>query len=291
MYKKVTIDCLPNIVFAHRYTTTDYKISFTPRKNLIEIAYIEEGDIIKKYENGKTVTIPEHSVDVNIYDKNVLASSNAPVHSHFTVCISLDAEPESVSEQEIAKLNKAKRERIDTNKMYAIIPSFFLPNQDGGKIQSIIQKIIREHATSEGSKNTLCTGLVFELLYEITCECTKNAYVQNNVVPSGVMYTQQAMKYISSHTSEKIRVSDIAKHIGISEGYLSNIFKAVTGQTIIEYIIRVKLNCIKGYLLNENYTLKKAGENVGIYDENYLSKIFKKYTGMTVREYKAQLRR
>ena len=61
----------------------------------------------------------------------------------------------------------------------------------------------------------------------------------------------------------------------------------MTGQTLITYINRVKIERVKELLLiNNAITLKEAGENVGIEDENYLSRIFKQYTGLSVREFR-----
>jgi len=290
LYNKVIISGVPRTVFAHHHETMHYELSFVPREHMMEISYIDRGDVIMIFKNGESRLIPGQSVIVNLYDREFTASSDEPLHSHYTVGISLDYQAHSISEKQLVECSRAAAAGEAHGSMFAIVPFGYLPNQKGGKIHNIIQRIIREHAVAESCRDMLCSGLVLELLSELTRESIRNAYAHHQVSPGSVLYSEQAISYISAHIGGKITIADIAKEIGISEGYLSNTFKAVTGQTLIEYISRVKINHVKGFLVNKNLTLREAGESVGIYDENYLSRIFKKYTGMTARDFKLQIR-
>ena len=86
---------------------------------------------------------------------------------------------------------------------------------------------------------------------------------------------------------KKLTVGEIAGYLHISDGYFSRLFKSVTGQTVIEYVNRVKLERVRDLIASRQATLREAGESVGIYDENYLSRLFRQYMGLTVREYAA----
>jgi YesN/AraC family two-component response regulator len=140
----------------------------------------------------------------------------------------------------------------------------------------------------ENGRNILCTGLLFELLAAMTREAVRSAYIdgQPQISPGSLAYCRKARQYISSHLDRHMAVADIASHLNVSAGYLSTIFKGVTGQTIVEYINRMKLNYIKELIVNKKMTLKEAGEHVGILDENYLSRLFRKYVGVNAREFK-----
>ncbi len=290
LYNKIIISSIPWTAFAHHHETTHYEWSFAHREHMMEIAYIDKGDVIQNYKNGCSQLIPEQSVLVNLFDRDCIISCDAPLHRHYTVGVSLDYQTYSISEKQMVECSRAAAAGELQDGMFAIVPLGYLPNQKGGKIHNIIQRIIREHAAAESYRNVLCSGLVLELLSEITRESIRCAYAHHQVSPGSVLYSEQAIGYISSHIGEKITVADIAKEIGISGGYLSNTFKAVTSQTLIEYISRVKINRVKELLVSKNLTLREAGERVGIYDENYLSRIFKKYTGMTARDFKLRIR-
>ena len=50
------------------------------------------------------------------------------------------------------------------------------------------------------------------------------------------------MSCIRKHFREKIYVEDIASALGISEGYLSRVFKKETGGSIQDYVNQVRVN-------------------------------------------------
>ena len=107
-----------------------------------------------------------------------------------------------------------------------------------------------------------------------------------NFSPANMVYASRAMQIIADNLQQKIRVEEIAANLGISAGHLSRIFRQATGQTVVEYINRVKCERVKALLENRNVSLQEACDGVGISDVNYLSRLFKKVTGTTIREYR-----
>ena len=73
--------------------------------------------------------------------------------------------------------------------------------------------------------------------------------------------------------------------MGVSQGYLQNIFKKVTGLTIIEYINREKIDAVKRNTANGRMNLHDAAKFVGIEDQAYMSRLFKKVTGISFQQY------
>lgn len=54
-------------------------------------------------------------------------------------------------------------------------------------------------------------------------------------------YVNRAIEYILNHIGEEISVDEVAKHCNFSKYYFSRVFKAVTGESIYEFIKRVKM--------------------------------------------------
>jgi len=279
---------LPLVTFAHSYVTEHYQMSFPKAKNNIEITYIEQGDVIKTFENHEQLFIPASSVIVCTYDRPFSAESEAAVHSHSTVGISVEFESHPVTPEQIISCSRYISDDPHSHQLMAIVPIFFKIDQYNSNIEKLIKKLILTYAVTESFRELEACGLFLQLLAEITQDCVRNTFAGDSSTPSpiSVIYSRNAMNYISKHIDEKISVSDIANHLEISNGYLSNTFKAITGQTIIEYINRVKINKVKELITNKHATLKQAGDSVAIDDENYLSRIFKKQTGMNASEYK-----
>lgn len=287
-YRKLLLKQLPVLSFAHSYVTDNYNFNFPKANNNIEITYIEQGDVIKTFENKEQLFIPASSVMVCTHDRYFNAKSEAAIHRHSTIGILVEFESHPVTPQQIISCSRYTSENTNPHQFIAIVPEFFQIDQYNSNIEKLIKKIILSHTATQSFKELETCGLFFELLAEITQDCIRNTYTDNNInhSPSNLIYSQRAMKYIYKHIDEKISLSDIAQHLEISTGYLSNTFKSTTGQTIVEYITRVKINKVKELITTKHITLKQAAESVAIDDENYLSRIFKKQTGISASEYR-----
>lgn len=173
----------------------------------------------------------------------------------------------------------------------ALLPECFEIDSHNGHIEKLIKQIVGTYSGQTSASTLICAGMILRLMGEITEEGIRKAMTESNnhLSYGSVVYSRKAMEYIARCLDQKLYVDDIAASLGISSGYLSNLFKEVTGQTLVQYINRVKLSRIKEILnTNPGATLRQAGECVGIYDENYLSRIFKKYNGISAQEYRKQ---
>lgn len=83
-----------------------------------------------------------------------------------------------------------------------------------------------------------------------------------------------------------LSLSMIAQRLFMNGSYLSRVFKQETGENLIEYITRKRIE--KSMQLVDETSLKayEIAERVGIKDAHYFSICFKKYVGVTVKEYK-----
>lgn len=110
-----------------------------------------------------------------------------------------------------------------------------------------------------------------------------------NIMPSQSRYCREAERFIINNIDKKLKVKEIAEAVGISKNYLTNIFSAVRGMPLIEYINRQKLSHMIELMLRFNYSVREAGEYVGLDNVNYISRMFRKYYGVTISEYKRSL--
>ena len=96
---------------------------------------------------------------------------------------------------------------------------------------------------------------------------------------------EQAKAYIHSHYSEKLTLADVAEHLNISSGHLSNTFKKFTGVTISDYIATIKIDHAKELIDTHQYLMYEMSDMLGFENPYYFSKVFKKVTGIAPREY------
>lgn len=97
---------------------------------------------------------------------------------------------------------------------------------------------------------------------------------------------QKALKYISAHVTEKLSTTDVANELGISKGYLSTRFKAVTGVSVTDYINAQKIREAKQLLKFSDKPLVSISNYLSFSSQSYFQNIFKRLTGKTPTEYR-----
>jgi two-component system response regulator YesN len=88
-------------------------------------------------------------------------------------------------------------------------------------------------------------------------------------------------QYIHENYTREITLAELAEKVFISRNYLSLIFKNATGETINNYIIRVRMEKAKGLLLKGTLKIYEIAESVGYKNIPYFSTTFKKHFGIT----------
>lgn len=102
-------------------------------------------------------------------------------------------------------------------------------------------------------------------------------------VPSEITFI---CNYINENYSEKITLNAIADSVGFSKYYISRLFKQHMGVTIIDYLIKVRLDKAKELLGKGDYSIKQISFMIGYSDPNYFTWSFKKYLGVSPIKYR-----
>lgn len=93
--------------------------------------------------------------------------------------------------------------------------------------------------------------------------------------------------YLDNHYNEKISLDRIAQNMYLSPVYISKIFKEETGESPINYLIKIRLEKAKDMLLAPDPdSIKKIANDVGYEDAYHFSKLFKKYYGISPLHYR-----
>ena len=99
-------------------------------------------------------------------------------------------------------------------------------------------------------------------------------------------YVMAAVDYITEHyENPELCVSEIAEHVGISEGHLSHTFKKETDYTVAAYITRVRMRTAMKLLNDCRNKVYEVAEQVGYRDIAHFSSSFKRIVGVTPSEY------
>lgn len=93
------------------------------------------------------------------------------------------------------------------------------------------------------------------------------------------------VQYLNEHIEEDIPHDVIASRYRIHPGYLSRLFKQEMGETLSEYLLRIKIEKAAALLKTGQYKIGEIACMVGYSASSYFSSMFKKYTGYSPREY------
>jgi AraC-like DNA-binding protein len=110
--------------------------------------------------------------------------------------------------------------------------------------------------------------------------CTFESYNKSYAV-------KKIINYLNENYENKISLDQIAHNMYLSPVYISKIFKEETGESPINYLIKIRLEKAKDILLNsDGGSIKSIANSVGYEDVYHFSKLFKKYYGISPLYYK-----
>lgn len=97
-------------------------------------------------------------------------------------------------------------------------------------------------------------------------------------------------KYIAENLDQDLARKQIANHVYLNPDYLARVFKKETGFSILDYLMKERLEAARKLLLQTDFPVSTIGERVGIPHFSYFSKQFKKHMDISPLEYRQQNR-
>ena len=118
--------------------------------------------------------------------------------------------------------------------------------------------------------------------------CVAYARRMREVSKENIFSRQVALciDYIFEHLDEKIRMEDLCRVCGLSEGYLSRLFRSETSMTMTEYILAKKIETARNMLINSDYPIVWISETLAFPSQSYFTRVFKKYCKVTPARYR-----
>lgn len=285
-YYHISLRKAPIIIFAHEYKTEKYRWNALKRDGITEITYIDQGDATKIYPNGVSKYFKAPCFMINLYNGDVKLRSDV-FHRHYTTGFFLDYNLISITKKP-PQLQNYEPHMFPNGEIPVVLPEYVAVKKDNEQLKAMMFRLINIHEMPTVWSIAECSALILSLISELSANCIKDSL--NNKTerfrPSMLRYFNIATNYIMENIEDKLSIEEIAAHTGISSGYLSRMFKEISGRSIVEYINYTKIEKVKELIATKNKSLREAGEDVGINDQNYLSRMFKKYTKLTVREFK-----
>lgn len=159
-------------------------------------------------------------------------------------------------------------------------------SNDCQMITNLISNIILEHSqkglySEQNTQHYII--LILNILSRNVISMPDNMQNEEPLINKILTYIKQNIG-----TPEKTKVKNLSKTFNISQNYLGEYFKKLTGENLQQYIFLYKMKCIEQRLLYSDFTISQISDELGFTDESHLSRQFKKYSGITPSHYKQE---
>lgn len=172
----------------------------------------------------------------------------------------------------------------DTREIRSRLKRPFYEKEEESAILSISKQIIEEKDAEKPGYDLILKAFVMQLIIHVLREATPEQLENNGVKLSTDEQQKQILvneiiHYMEKHHTEDVSLSTLSQTMYISPAYISKVFKEETGESPINYLIKIRLTRAEELLKNKDVTVKQAANMVGYNDAYYFSKLFKKYYG------------
>jgi YesN/AraC family two-component response regulator len=99
--------------------------------------------------------------------------------------------------------------------------------------------------------------------------------------PRDLRSLQRAREYIHAHFSDNLTLAQVARAAGVHPVYLGQIFRQEFGETLGEYLNRIRVRSAAGMLANSGLSLSAVAADLGFYDQSHFTRVFRQLTGIT----------
>jgi len=154
-------------------------------------------------------------------------------------------------------------------------------NESSDKKKSSLQDNMWKHILSLRTRRALLEW--FEGLY-----VKKEEYITRISEHSSAETLMDIVEYIQNNYGEyNLNVSFLADQMNLSVQHFSRVFKEFTGETVLEYITKVRMEKARDLLtVCPDMDMIEIAESLGYGNGAYFAKVFKKYYGMSPAKYR-----
>lgn len=154
------------------------------------------------------------------------------------------------------------------------------------EIGRLYEKMFREYTTRGYGWCEMLRACLMELLVLIFRLCREGETAESAARDRALF--DRVVRFLQEHYTQDIRLDDLAAMAFLSRNYFCTRFKECTGQTVLEYVQKLRIAEACRLLREGDRRIIDIAEAVGYRDLKFFNRLFKKITGCTPRAYRAR---
>jgi AraC-like DNA-binding protein len=100
----------------------------------------------------------------------------------------------------------------------------------------------------------------------------------------------EVFSYVRKNCHEPLTLRQLAPMAHMTPGHFCRFFKATTGHTLTEYLLRLRVDLAMDFLSNSAMSVTDIAYASGFSSHSYFDRVFKRMAGMTPLDYRRQLK-
>ena len=248
----------------------------------LEIMFVEEGTTVYRLgDEGQVINLyPE---DILIIPPNTLHGQYAYTKRITTRSMVIDPEgitlpPSHIFQTEFVEPLKQGR---------LIMPTLLHPGDEAHRVLfPLMQQLQKCWIYTDNYKiNRFAAAMSICTALSSFCRVVDRPVIPQLPFPPAV---RVCMDYIQRNYAQRLTLESLGEAAQLHPNYLCALFKEHTGQTVVEYITKVRVNAAAKLLRDSELPINKVAEQCGFRSESLLYKYFKAAMGMTPKAYRKQ---
>ncbi len=277
-----------NIISVHYFEYSKNYIFEGEKHDFWEFVYVDKGEVNVMADDKKYLL----KKDEMIFHKpnewhTVLANKKVAPN---LIVVSFDSKDEAMHllEGKIITANEHIKVKLANIVKYA--KEVFSSRLD----DPMLKKYIKKSAIPIGSEQLMKLNLEMLLLYVIRnniYSLAKNRgenYKTENFTSDKVAIIKNLLQ---ENINDKLTLDDICEKTLMSKSSLQKLFKKETGESIIFYYNKIKIEKAKTLIRESEYNFSQISNILGFSTIHYFSRIFKNITGMTPSQYSSSTKK
>jgi AraC-like DNA-binding protein len=103
--------------------------------------------------------------------------------------------------------------------------------------------------------------------------------------PSRTVPVERVRRYIEAHLTERLTLADLAIEAGLSRHYFSRLFRDVTGEAPMHYLMSRRIEHARRMLSDRRHSVCEIATLLHFADQSHFCRSFRRRTGVSPLQY------
>jgi AraC-like DNA-binding protein len=153
------------------------------------------------------------------------------------------------------------------------------------RVQQLAEEMERESEAREPGHEAILRAKLLELIVYLSREYPETKTIEAHAL----LRVGHVIGALEKEFSRDWKLEELLGIAHMSRSNLMRVFKAATGQSPIEYLIRLRIQKAMALLRNTDLTVTEIAIEVGFNDSNYFTRQFRKVHGQSPRRFRTML--